>query len=320
MTMSTRLSRRQFVTTTLAASTFPLTLGSRGAFAAAAPAAGPDALLAYQDGPQVWVRWNNRVLLSYRAHTTQKYPYVYPLAGPLTGLSLTAETGLPWPHHRSLFFGCDRVNGGDYWAGELGKGHIRSTGLKLGATTKDAVEILDTCEWRKPDGAVVMKDERRLVVRAPGDRLWFLDWEILWSAVVPTRIEKTNHSLFSLRAAPDLTPGGGGRLVNAEGFSGEKATFGLPSAWCDFSGQRERVAGNVVEGIALLDHPRNPWAPCPWFTRDYGFISPTPLNFIEKPLELAAGKSCTLRYRVVLHAGDARDAGLARIFKEWAAA
>jgi hypothetical protein len=96
-------------------------------------------------------------------------------------------------------------------------------------------------------------------------------------------------------------------------------TFGKPSAWCDFSGRRESIRGDVVEGIAILDHPKNPWSPCPWFTRDYGFMSPTPFNFIEKPWELPTGKSVTLRYRVVLHGGSPKEAGLDAIFQEWAA-
>jgi len=107
--------------------------------------------------------------------------------------------------------------------------------------------------------------------------------------------------------------------VNAEGATGEKGTFGKASAWCDFAGRRAGFAQEVVEGLAILNHPKNPWAPCPWFTRDYGFMSPTPLNWIERPWELAAGQSVTLRYRVVLHAGDAASADLGAIYRDWAA-
>jgi hypothetical protein len=265
------------------------------------------------------VRWNNRLLTCYRAHRSQKYPYLYPLAGPLTGLSLTAETALPFPHHRSLFFGCDRVNGGNYWQEEYEKGQILSAGPKLGRASRESVEILDACDWQKPGGPVVMKDQRKITVTVANDRLRFIDWEIQWQAVEDTTVLKTNHSLFSLRAAEDLTPKGGGHLVNAGGQTGEKGTFGKPSAWCGFYGKRETVPGGLVEGIALFDHPKNPWVPCPWFTRDYGFMSPTPFNWIDKPWALAAGESVTLRYRVVLHAGDTNEAGLAGIFQDWAA-
>ncbi|HWH70233.1 MAG TPA: DUF6807 family protein, partial [Candidatus Sulfotelmatobacter sp.] len=210
------------------------------------------------------------------------------------------------------------VNGGNYWQEDYATGQILSTGPKLGAATKSSVEILDACEWQKPGGPVVMKDRRKITVTVPSEQVRFIDWEIEWSAVENVVVEKTNHSLFSMRAALDITPKGGGNLVNAEGDSGEKGTFGKKSAWCGFWGKRANVAGEIIEGIAILDHPQNPWAPTPWFTRDYGFASPTPMNFMEKPWELAAGKSVTLRYRVVLHAGDPKAAKLDEIHKEWA--
>lgn len=321
--MKTHIPRRHFIGTSLAAvAVVPLAIRARAAApvsAAAALTADPAGLTTYQLGPQIWIRWNNRLVTCYRAHPSQKYPYLYPLSGPLSGLSVTAETALPYPHHRSLFFGCDRVNGANYWQEDYDKGQIVSTGPKLGKTTKDSVEILDACEWRKPGVPAVMRDKRRILVTVPNDRLRFLDWEIEWTAVTDVTVQKTNHSLFSARATIDLTPSGGGRLVNAESDSGEKATFGKKSAWCDFSGKRAGLLGEIIEGIALLDHPKNPWSPCPWFTRDYGFMSPTPLNWIDKPWELAAGKSVTFRYRVVIHTGDARQANLDAIHRDWLA-
>jgi hypothetical protein len=292
---------------------------TRAGETAGALTADPRGLTTYQLGPQIWIRWDNRLVTCYRAHRSQKYPYLYPLTGPVSGLSVTSETTLPYPHHRSLFFACDRVNGGNYWQEDYDKGQILSDGPKLGVTTKDSVEILDTCQWQKPGEPVVMRDQRRIVVTVAGPRLRFVDWHIRWEAVENVTVLKTNHSLFAARAALDLAPAGGGQLTNAEGDSGEKATFGKRSAWCDFSGKRDGWPGNVVEGIALMDHPKNPWAPTPWFTRDYGFVSPSPTNFMEKPWELAAGQSVTLRYRVAIHAGDAKDAGIDQIYRDWAA-
>ncbi len=320
--MSQKMHRRAFLKASLTAATLPIGAGLNSGWAAT-PATKPaegEGLTTYQLGPQIWVRLNNRLVTCYRAHRSQKYPYMYPLSGPISNLSLTAETGLPWPHHRSLFFGCDRVNGGNYWQEDYPTGQIQSTGPKLGAVTRESVEILDGCDWQKPNAQPVMKDQRKIKVTIASPRRYFVDWEIQWTAVQDVKILKTNHSLFSARAALDITPLGGGKLVNAEGLSGEKATFGQQSTWCGFHGRREHIEGGVVEGIAILDHPKNPWPKCPWFTRDYGFMSPAPMNFIEKTWELAAGKSVNLRYRVVLHAGDPKEARLDQIYQEWAAA
>ena len=314
--MTRRLSRRRFLQIGAAAGAG---LSGLPAAAGADPAAAPK-LTVYQDGPQVWVRLGDRVLTCYRAHPTQKYPYFYPLAGPLTGLSLTAESSLPWPHHRSLFFGCDRVNGHNFWQGPPESGQVVSTGLKLGESAADSAQILDRCEWRLPGKPAVLLDERRFTVTPASTRTWYLDATVKLTARQPVQVTKTNHSFFSVRAAADVTPGGGGSLVNSEGQSGEKGTYGQAAAWCDFSGRRRDSAGKAVEGVALMDHPGNPWSPCPWFTRDYGFMSPTPFNwFADAGWRLPADQSVTLRYRVVVHAGDAKEADLAGISKAWSA-
>jgi hypothetical protein len=320
--MQDKIRRREFMKLSIAA-VWPLAAHWHAAATtnqAANPAVDESAgLTTYQLGPQIWVRWNNRLLTCYRAHRSQKYPYFYPLTGPVSGLSLTDETALPWPHHGSLFFGCDRVNGGNYWQEDFDKGQILSGGPKLGKATKEFVEILDACDWQRPGGPVVMKDQRRITVRVPNERLRFIDWEIEWQARENIVIQKTNHALFSMRAALDIAPKGGGNLVNAEGATREKGTFGKKSAWCGFFGSRAGMAGDSVEGIAIFDHPRNPWSPCPWFTRDYGFASPTPFYLMDKPWQLAAGNSVTLRYRVVLHGGDPKAAKLAALYREWTA-
>jgi len=274
-------------------------------------------LTAYQDGPQIWVRWNNRLVASYRAHASQKYPYMYPLAGPVTGRSVTAETALPWPHHRSLWFACDRVNGHNFWQEGIEKGQILSTNLQLVKTEGDLVEMTDRCEWRRPGGPLVMQDQRWIRLKRAGDDVWCVDWHIEWTAVQDVRIEKTNHSLFALRSAPDLAPVEEGHLMNAEGLSGEKATFGVRSRWCVLTRGQLASSHGPAESVVLMDHADNPWSPCPWFTRDYGFVSPTPFNFIERPWELAGGRSVSLRYRVLACAGDTGLQRLEGFYRDW---
>jgi hypothetical protein len=301
------------------AATLPLATGCwvTAARAQEQPPPGAENLTHYQIGPHIWLRWNNGPLTSYRAHPTQKYPYFYPLIGPVSGLSLTSETALPWPHHRSLFFACDRVNGGNYWQAELETGQIISGGPRVGQATATSVEILDQCHWHRPGEEPQVADKRRFVVTVDGPRRRTIDADIEWIAVRGVTIERTNHALFSLRAAIDITPWGGGTLVSSEGNVGEAATFGKPARWCCFFGKRARTAGEVVEGIALFDHPQNPWPDCPWFTRDYGFISPMPFQWITEPWQMPAGQSVRLRYRVVLHAGDPAEAGLEGLYQQW---
>jgi hypothetical protein len=128
-------------------------------------------------------------------------------------------------------------------------------------------------------------------------------------------IKKTNHSLFSARMAADLSVKCGGTMINAEGDTAEKGTFGKNSPWMDYYGKR----GENVEGLAILQHPSNPWFPSPWFTRDYGFFSPTPMFWPEKGEEtfLKKGETLSLRYRVLVHGGTTAEAKIAEIFKQY---
>lgn len=262
---------------------------------------------AYQYESQVWVRLRDVPFTCYRSGAGQKYPYFYPVLGP-SGRPFTEEAGHPFPHHRSLFFGCDHVNGANYWQDNLKRGQIVSRGVTIAEQAAERVVLKDACDWKRPgDAGPVLQDERTWTLTAPSDTTRVVDAEIRLTAVQDIVVSRTNHSLFSVRAVTALTPLEGGRLLNAAGDSGEKGTFGVESPWCGFFGTRCGQA----EAIVLMDHPMNLWAPTKWFTRDYGFISPTPLNWLEK-WELPKGESVRLRYRVLVIEGpDAEPASAA---------
>jgi hypothetical protein len=279
------------------------------------PAAPGPRLSAERLDDRIVVRVDDRTLTCYRFGAGQKYPYFYPVNGPLSGVSVTTESSLPWPHHRSLFFGCDKVNGGNYWQEGNDQGQIVSRGPTVVHAGPDRVEIADECDWRRPGTPSVVLDRREIRLEAPSPGLRTIAFRITLVAQVDVRIERTNHSLFAARVAPELAARGGGVLRNAAGATGEKGTFGAASPWCDVSGTRF----GLREGLAIFDSPRNRWYPSRWFTRDYGFFSPTPLNWLDDAgLRLGPGERLELEYLVVVHAGDADEAGIAGLFAQWA--
>jgi hypothetical protein len=265
---------------------------------------------------RIIIRGNDQTITVYRFGAGQKYPYFYPVNGPVTGLSLTTESALPYPHHRSLFFGCDKVNGGNYWQEGNERGQIISRGARIIHAGPEYVGLTDECEWKQPGQAPIMIDRREIRVFAPSDRIRIIDFRITLIPLTDVTILRTNHSLFSARMDPSLLANQAGLLVNAEGKWSEKGTYSVASPWCDYSGARF----GVKEGLAIFDSPANPWFPSKWFTRDYGFFSPTPLEWLgEEGLHLPAGVETPLRYRVILHGGDADEAGIRHLFEEWAA-
>lgn len=265
---------------------------------------------------QIEISSGAELVTAYKFATSQKYPYLFPVSGPVSGQSVTTESTEPYPHHHSLFFACDRVNGGNYWQEGNERGQILSQGPTLEVAEGARVVIADECLWKMPEEDAVMKDRRRIAVSAPSDSIRLIDFEIALEPLVDITIEKTNHSLFAARMVPERNVQSGGVLVNAQGDRAEAGTFGVASPWCDFSGSRN----DIREGLAILQHPTNRWYPAKWFTRDYGFFSPTPMYWPEgDSIKLPKGEVLTLRYRVVVHAGDMTNADLATMHERYAA-
>ncbi|HNZ48941.1 MAG TPA: PmoA family protein [Candidatus Hydrogenedentes bacterium] len=279
--------------------------------------AGAASLRAVLQKEQIDVLAQEQLVTSYKVNKKQKYPYFFPVNGPVSHASLTTETSEPFPHHRSLFFGCDRVNGGNYWQDSLRAGQIVSLELKVEKAEGEEVVFTDTCEWRQPGKAPVLRDYRQITVSAPSDSVHVIDFQIRLVPLTALHIEKTNHSLFAARMVPELSAEKGGVLMNAAGDTNEAGTFGIVSPWCDYSGSRQ---GNT-EGLAIFQHPENPCYPAPWFTRDYGFFSPTPLYWppSDDGIRLQEGEELLLRYRVILHAGTAEEAGIPALFEAYTA-
>lgn len=282
---------------------------------AAWPADAEPALKARRAEDKIEIYAGDSLITAYKYSHDQKYPYFWPVNGPASGESVTTESTEPYPHHHSLFFGCDKVNGGNYWQEGNERGQILSRGPKIVEAEGARVVVTDECHWQIPGQDPVMADHRRITVSAPSEALRIIDFEITLDPLVDITIEKTNHSLFSARMVPELSVEQGGTLVNAAGDSAEAGTFGVASPWCDYTGTR----GEETEGLAIFQHPDNRWYPSKWFTRDYGFFSPTPMYWPEGgQTTLAKGETLTLRYRVVVHDGEAEAAGIGALFEDYA--
>jgi hypothetical protein len=266
-------------------------------------------------GERIDVTVGNTFFTSYRFHSDEKYPFFFPVNGPVSGGSVTSMRNGIWPHHSSIFFGCDLVNGGNYWQEGLERGRIVSLGARITEAKGERAVIEDECIWKRPDAPAPILDRRKITITAPSKNIFQLDFDIEMEMLTDVTIQKTNHSLFSIRVDPDLSVDQGGTMRNAEGRETEKETFGVASPWTDCYGMRK----TGIEGIALMQHPSNPRFPSPWFTRNYGFISPTPMYWPPdgKETRLKKGEKLVLRYRVLVHAGDTQQADIAGAYEKY---
>jgi len=272
-------------------------------------------IIAEKSGSKINITIDGKFFTSYIFSEQEKYPFFFPVNGPVSGGSVTSMRNAEYPHHSSLFFGCDMVNGGNYWQEGLERGRIISVNACIERQGGDSAVITDECIWSRPGASSPIRDTRRFTITVPSNSVYQLDVDITLEMLDDVHIKKTNHSLFSARLAPDLAVTNGGTMVNAENMKSEKETFGKKSAWIDYYGKR----GSITEGLVIMEHPSNIWYPSPWFTRDYGFISPTPMYWPENGEEifLREGTNLRLRYRVLVHSGNHIEAGIAEAFQRY---
>jgi hypothetical protein len=265
-------------------------------------------------GNKIEFRVNGNLFTNYMLSEDEKYPFFFPVNGP-SNASVTSMRNANYPHHSSLFFGCDRVNGGNYWQEGLERGQILSIRADILESGGDKAVVENECIWRRPGAVAPIKDIRKIIVTKPSPEKFYLDFEVTMEMLEDVSIQKTNHSLFSGRMDPDLAVINGGTMINAEGETGEKGTFGKSSAWIDYYGERM----GKTEGMAILQHPSNEWFPSPWFTRDYGFFSPTPMYWPEngENTVLKKGDKLSLKYRVIVHSGNEKEADIAGEFVKY---
>ncbi|MDQ6632690.1 MAG: PmoA family protein [Verrucomicrobiota bacterium] len=274
-------------------------------------------------------------------------PFCYPLIGP-GDLPVTRN----WPmketpgeerdhlHHRSLWFGHEKVNGNDFWSEEKNFGkQVPQKFTEISSGEKFGV-ITSQNNWVSHEGKIICTDDRTLkIYNQPNPKIF--DFEItihadhgeLW-------LGDSKDAGMSIRVAETMRPmhgkdqPGDGHIVMSSGISDdspsvlaarkekrEDNTWGKRADWVDYFGP---VNGKIV-GIAIFDHPKNYGHPTHWHVRDYGLFTANPfgLHYFEKKpegagdLKIPAGQSVTFRYRFVLHEGNEKQGKIAELYQKF---
>jgi hypothetical protein len=261
-------------------------------------------------------------------------PYVYPLST-ASGIVVTRHFPMEafpgetkdHPHHRGMFFSHGEVNGYNFWATEPGTNSGKSGHMVLrkileakGGQKSGTVSALFTAEG--PKGEPLMSETRTITFYSD-PRLRTIDYEARIDAIEKLVFGDTKEGTFGIRLATSMTEDKGGRMVNAEGKETEKSVWGKRSPWVDYFGQ---VDGQTV-GVAIFDNPSNPRSPTYWHSRAYGLFAANPFGARDftgdksqdGSMTVESGKSVRFRYRLVIHPGDSRSAGIAQLYEQYAA-
>jgi hypothetical protein len=241
----------------------------------------------------------------------------------ITGSSGDKAKGKPLtndhPHHRSLWFGLQKVNGAVVWEETAGKTGSQKHREFVEASGGKEAKIVTTNDWLDKDGKKLCEDTRTITCSTDGDNR-IIDFDIAIKASEgDVTFGDDKDGLFALRV-PDsmrVDAAKGGTYVNSRGQRDEAEAWGKPAEWMDYHGP---VDGENL-GIAILNHPSSYGFPTHWHTRAYGLFAANPfgLQMFDKnnksgEYTLKNGDTLKFRYRVIFHKGDEKEGRIAESY------
>lgn len=265
----------------------------------------------------VRVLLDGKVFTEYFGTGAQR-PYLYPIIGP-SGANLARPYPMEkggaedHPHHRSLWFAHGNVNGVDFWAD--GDKHGRQVHAEVKSVSIDSgkVAFTTTTNWLSKGGDPILTDERNITISAGEDNSRRIDFAITLKASHGEVVfGDTKEGTFAMRVCPSLSfegEGAQGHIVNSNGKK-DKSVWGKPAPWVTYFGPDPK--GEPVN-ITIFDSGTNFRHPTWWHARTYGLFAANPFgkHDFEKlddktagNYTLKAGESLTLRYRVLIRAGE----------------
>jgi len=273
-------------------------------------------------------------------------PFLYPvLAG--DGVGITTDQQQTDPKHgyqRSIWIGHADVNGANHWkfyAKPLPKQHH----IKFDSVTSDS--FTEELVWDDKDAKPMLHETRTMKFRAWPDGVRGIDVTMSFTPVAGygdvTFGTHEEHGLLNVRLQESLyhTPtftsaeGGaceippvkkpkGAALTTAETEDGAKSSApAIHTAWCDESGK----INSETYGATIFEDPANPRFPTLWHARPDARLEedmfvldksqPVGSEKRQGPYTVAAGKTLTLHYEVIIHKGSAEDAKVKEKYAEF---
>ncbi len=291
-----------------------------------------------RDGTHVDVLIGGRPFTTYYFDPAVAKPYLFPLR---SAHGTVVTRGFPMtpdiagedhdePHQRAMYFAHGDINGFDFWgeaafskwsdhpASTFGRTVFRTYNETRGGS--DGGGLQATFDLVTPTGTIA--EEIQTYHFGGGEESRIIDCEFAIHATHgPVTIGDTKEGTFAIRVvkALDSPPG---HMVNANGASGEKGIWGKRSEWVDYSGR----VGSEDVGLAIFDHPQNLRAPTYWHARAYGLLAANPFGLKQftgdrrqdGKYAIPAGGSLIFRYRVLIHHGNASQAGVAEAYRLFA--
>jgi len=303
------------------------------AFAVAAQGAAAVTLSWAKSESSLALKNGDAIVWQYNYAREEGKPYLHPL-GLLDGTALTDLRPKDHVWHRALWHSWKALNGVNYWE------ENRKTGTSAGRTEITAVQVEPrgdfsaaftlTLRYAPPDKPTVMTEKRTVTVSAPDPQgRYTIDWAGTFTAG-PADVELQRTPIPG-------QPGGAGhggyaglgirfaafarawQFFDSEGRTdaGRKGINPLKGKAAKWMGYRGNTPAGTPCTVAVFDHPSNPRHPNPWaLYHNLGYLG---TGFIhDAPYTLPAGKSLTLRYRIIIHPANTAKPTLDALYHTYA--
>ena len=217
------------------------------------------------------------------------------------------ELTRPWPKpegykgydhtwHKAMWWSWKFINGTNFWE----HNHKSTVPVKVDAAAADdySGRIVLDISYKLPRQETILKEKRLVAISTPGaDGRYSIDWTATFTAgKKDVTLNKNWYGGMAIRMAKRTSKW---TFRDSEGREGQKGCSRKCSKWVDFSGDLE---GDKKAGLAIFVHRDNPRQPPPWCVIQ-GMPYFNPVFTGAEDYTLPAGKSLTLRYRILVHSG-----------------
>lgn len=267
-----------------------------------------------EEGKSLALTGPHGVVWKFNYGAAEPKPYFHPVAMP-DGRILTWNRPPDHDWHHGMWFSWKYINRVNYWepadrkAGTYA-GRTVCADIRTDARTDGSARITSKIAYHNPQDTVVLTEVRTVAISVPDETAGYqLDWTATFTAgEQDVNLDRTplatakggrawgGYAGLSFRFAKDLADR---QAISTQGpatFTSDRAR--PRSVAADYNAR----LGDSDVGVAMIDHPENPRHPTPWY-----LIRGNPMSYMNaalltyEPLVIPAGKSMTLRYRVVIH-------------------
>ena len=248
----------------------------------------------------------------------------YMRIGLLDGTELTRPYPIPQdyakadhPWHRALWWSFKAINGKNYW--EENQQGTEPVAVKITEQEDGAARIDLEIAYHLPDQPPVVSERRVIRMGKPSATgTYLIDWQATFTPAGKEDVvfNQNSYGGFAIRLAAEFC-GDNPKKVAAWKFSqsdGDAVGDTHHARWMAYQGS---TRNGQPAALVMFAHPDNPRYPAWWQSRNqYPYLNPS--LTCKEDYRLAAGKSLTLRYGVLVHQGGLDHEEIEHAFQAFA--